>query len=81
MYDNNEYLNNEYRRLLNKLNQIKSEMDTTNSVFKEIYGLCKNTVRIDNKCMENELFSEIKGKGSSNISSITNTISIIRNKL
>ena len=81
MYEEDYYLKEQYRELLNRLNQIKSELDTTSSVFKDIYSLSKDTVKIDNKCMENDTFVEIKELGSSTISSINNTISMIHSKL
>lgn len=81
MYDEDYYLKEQYRELLNRLSQIKSELDTTSSVFNDIYSLSKSTVKIDNKCMENDAFIEIKELGSSTISSVNSTISVIHSKL
>lgn len=81
MYDEEYYLKIKYQNLLNRLNQIKKELDTTNSVFKDLYNLSKNTVKINNQCMENDSFTEIKELGSSTISSINGTISSIHSKL
>ena len=39
MFEEDYILKEKYRRLLNRLNQIKREMDTTNNVFKEIYNI------------------------------------------
>ena len=81
MYDEDYYLKEKYRDLLSRLNQIKSEIDTTNSVFKDLYNISKDTVKIDSKCMEDDLFMELKNIGSDNISSINNTISSIHSKI
>ena len=80
--DNEEYvLKTKYVKLLNNLNQIKSEMDTTNEVLKDIYNISKNMVMIDNLCMENDLFNDIKKKESNNTISVVGTINKIQNRL
>ena len=81
MFEEDYILKEKYRRLLNRLNQIKREMDTTNNVFKEIYNMAKDTVKIDSQCMESDSFAEIKQMGARNISSINSTISSIYNKI
>ena len=81
MFDEDYLEKLKYSRLLSRMNQIKSEVDTTNRVFKDIYSLCKETVKIDNKCMEDDSFQEIKEIGSDTISSITSTVSSIHSKL
>lgn len=81
MYEEDAISKEKYVRLLNKLRQIKREMDTTSSVLKDIFNICKDTVLVDNKCVENDLFNQIKDRESRNIISVSNTISKIQNKI
>ena len=75
------YKKEKYVRLLNRLNQIKSELDTVNNVFNDIHNICKSAVKINNECMESELFIRIKNNTANCISNITNTISNIHSKI
>ena len=81
MNSDDQVLNSKYIRLLNSLNQIKKEMGTTQEVFKELQSLCNESIKINNACVEDDLFSNIKNNQNHNVAGINRTISYIQRKI
>ena len=66
--------------LARKLSQIKIELDTSNTIFKELNTLTYNSIRVNKKCLMDEEFQNIKSINNKNTNSLINTISSARRK-
>lgn len=80
--NNEDYvLKSKYSRLLNSLSQIKREMETIQSVLKDVYNLSNNAVKVDNKCVENENFNRLKDMTGHYLNNISRTIDRVQSKI
>lgn len=80
--NNEDYvLKSKYSRLLNSLSQIKREMETIQSVLKDVYNLSSNAVKVDNKCVENESFNRLKDMTGHYLNNISRTIDRVQSKI
>lgn len=71
----------QYRRLYSKLKQISSELSTTNNVIIDINNMANNTLKINKKVVEDELFKSIKSTNQRLITNINSTISRVESRM